>query len=152
MEAFSNPAFSLFVSALLLTDPAAADAVLVAKSILYPGQEVTESSLTQIEVRGHVLEKRQFLRDPEQAIGKIAARTILPRTLIFPSDLKEANLVRAGTLVKAVYRDGALEITLLGVPLEDGAAGQIVRLRNRESGRQFSGVVRTDGSVLVGTQ
>ena len=40
----------------------------------------------------------------------------------------------------------------VGLPLANAAAGETVRLRNRESGRQFSGIVQPDGSVLVSGQ
>lgn len=138
--------------ALGLAAPAAAEPVLVARHIIYPGQAITPESVSRIQVKGNVLSDRPFLKDPVEATGKVATKTILPNRLIFPEDLREADLVQAGVPVKAVYRSGALEISLVGLPLSNAAAGETVRLRNRESGRQFSGVVQPDGSVLVSGQ
>ncbi|MAW85362.1 MAG: flagella basal body P-ring formation protein FlgA [Phyllobacteriaceae bacterium] len=138
--------------ALGLAAPAAAEPVLVARHIIYPGQEITPESVNRIQVKGNVLSDRAFLTEPAQAAGKVAARTILPNRLIFPEDVREADLVRAGVPVRAVFRSGALEISLVGLPLANAAAGETVRLRNRESGRQFSGTVQPDGSVLVSAQ
>lgn len=137
------------LAALAAGGTASAEAVLVATRIIYPGQEVTAGLVDRINVRGNVISSRAFLKEPGEAEGKVATRTILPNRLIYPEDLREADLVRAGVPVKAIYRSGGLEISLLGVPLSDAAEGEQVRLRNRESGRQFSGTVQADGSVLV---
>ncbi|PHP65742.1 flagella basal body P-ring formation protein FlgA [Zhengella mangrovi] len=137
------------LAALAAGGTASAEAVLVATRIIYPGQKVTAGLVDRINVRGNVISSRAFLKEPGEAEGKVATRTILPNRLIYPEDLREADLVRAGVPVKAIYRSGGLEISLLGVPLSDAAEGEQVRLRNRESGRQFSGTVQADGSVLV---
>ena len=41
-------------------------------------------------------------------------------------------------------------ISITAVPLEPGAAGDVVKLRNVDSGRIFSGIVMADGTVRVG--
>ncbi|MCB1425764.1 MAG: flagellar basal body P-ring formation chaperone FlgA [Zhengella sp.] len=138
--------------ALGMAVPAAAETVLVARRIIYPGQEITADLVGRIQVKGNVLSDRAFLKNPDEATGKVAAKTILPDRLIYPEDLRAADLVQAGVPVKAIFRSGALEISLVGVPLANAALGETVRLRNRESGRQFSGTVQPDGTVLVSGQ
>ena len=48
-----------------------------------------------------------------------------------------------------LYIDGPLTIMAAGSALQDGAVGQIVKVRNDDSGVTVSGRVRGDGSVVV---
>jgi flagella basal body P-ring formation protein FlgA len=44
---------------------------------------------------------------------------------------------------------GGLEIALSAIALQAGAAGDVVRLRNADSGSIFAGTVMEDGTVRV---
>ena len=48
-----------------------------------------------------------------------------------------------------IYIDGGLTITANGDALQDGVVGQMVKLRNQDSGVTVSGRVRSDGAVIV---
>jgi flagella basal body P-ring formation protein FlgA len=61
----------------------------------------------------------------------------------------EPRLVTNGARVKVVFSEGDLEITTYGAALQAGAAGDLVAVRNLESGLTISGVVQPDGSVRV---
>ena len=50
----------------------------------------------------------------------------------------------------ASFVHGALSITATVVPLEPGAVGDMVRLRNPDSGKVLTGIVLADGSVRLG--
>ena len=45
-------------------------------------------------------------------------------------------------------QDG-LVISISGVPLEAGAAGDVVRVRNLDSGALLNGVVMADGTIRI---
>jgi flagella basal body P-ring formation protein FlgA len=51
--------------------------------------------------------------------------------------------------VRVIFMQGGLEIALSAVALQAGAAGDMVRLRNVDSGSVFDGVVMADGTVRV---
>jgi flagella basal body P-ring formation protein FlgA len=58
-------------------------------------------------------------------------------------------VVHRGQTVAALVNQGALNITMKVVVLEDGAPGQIVRARNQQSLRDIRGKVLNDQTILV---
>ena len=60
-----------------------------------------------------------------------------------------AKLVSNGAEVKLVFSEGDLVIMTTGAALQDGSIGDIVRVRNDDSGVTVSGAVQPDGSVRV---
>ena len=52
--------------------------------------------------------------------------------------------------MKLVYSEGGLLIMTEGAALQDGGVGDIVRVRNSDSGVTVTGAVQPDGSVKVG--
>ncbi|MET0169035.1 MAG: flagellar basal body P-ring formation chaperone FlgA, partial [Aliihoeflea sp.] len=58
-------------------------------------------------------------------------------------------LVEAGKPVEMRFVHGPLTISATGVPLQPGSAGDIVRIRNLDSGQVVSGVVMADGTVRI---
>lgn len=64
-------------------------------------------------------------------------------------ELKPRSVIHRGELADALLQNGALSIMLKVEVLEDGAPGQVVRVRNPESKRDFSGKVADDKTILV---
>jgi flagellar basal body P-ring formation protein FlgA len=58
-------------------------------------------------------------------------------------------LVRRGKMVEAHLQDGALNISLRVEALEDGWAGQLIRVRNLKSKREFYAKVQDEQTVQV---
>ena len=54
-----------------------------------------------------------------------------------------------GVLVAFVFEDGALSISTYGAALQDGCAGDVISLRNLETGLTVSGTIQADGSVRL---
>jgi flagella basal body P-ring formation protein FlgA len=52
-------------------------------------------------------------------------------------------------VVSLVYIEGGLSISAVGMALQDGAAGDFVKVRNDDSGVTVTGVVQADGAVRV---
>jgi flagella basal body P-ring formation protein FlgA len=57
--------------------------------------------------------------------------------------------VKRGRQVEAMFQDDSLKISVRAEALEDGVPGQIVRLRNLQSRREFKGKVQDEETVLV---
>jgi flagella basal body P-ring formation protein FlgA len=76
--------------------------------------------------------------DPVPANSPLLARSIRLRTVI-----------HRGQTVAALLEDGALAITMKVEALEDGAPGQIIRLRNPISRRDLRGKVLNEQTILV---
>ena len=118
------------------------------KHMIYPGDIVSEDMLAEAPLSESPYGGPLALA-PEDVVGMMATRTLLPGVSIPMSALSPPRLVRAGAAVKMVYIDGGLTITATGDALQDGVVGQTVQLRNEDSGVTVSGRVRADGSVAV---
>jgi flagella basal body P-ring formation protein FlgA len=58
--------------------------------------------------------------------------------------------VANGAEVRLIYAEGGLLIVTSGMALQEGSAGDLIRVRNIDSGVTISGVVQPDGTVMVG--
>jgi flagella basal body P-ring formation protein FlgA len=129
--------------------PAAEMAVVVTR-IVYPGETVTADTLDQVALRPSARTTAPFVQDLDQADGKVAKRTLLPGKLIPVSSLRDPYIVEAGEPVTVVFKQGGLTIQATAVPLQPGSLGDVLRLRNVDSGKIFTGIVMADGTVRVG--
>ena len=57
--------------------------------------------------------------------------------------------VERGKAVRIVFTNGPLTITAGGAPLENAAVGDLIRVRNTDSGIIVSGTVMEDGTIHV---
>jgi flagella basal body P-ring formation protein FlgA len=136
---------------LSLAVPATAgEIVLVPNRVIYPGQTVTAESLQEVELAPGKLPPSGVIITVEALDGKVAKRTLLPGRYVRDGALREAWLVEKGAAVEMVFVAGALTIAATAVTLESGAAGDLVKVRNIDSGKIVSGTVLADGKVRVG--
>jgi flagella basal body P-ring formation protein FlgA len=143
---------ALAATALLLAaaQAVAGEAVLVPNRVIYPGETVEAEALkTVILAEGKVAPEGAAvaLADLE---GKVARRTLLPGRYVKVNALRETYLVEKGVPVEMVFVSGGLSISATAVSLQAGAAGDMVKLRNADSGKIVSGIVMADGTVRVG--
>jgi flagella basal body P-ring formation protein FlgA len=128
---------------------AAQDMVLIPTRTIYPGETITADLLQQVPLRRQLRNPGGVERDFRALDGKVARRTLLPGRMIPTGSVRDAWIVEPGKPVRVVYMQGGLEIALSAVALQAGAAGDMVRLRNVDSGSVFDGVVMADGTVRV---
>lgn len=141
--------FGLIAAALSPLPAISAELAVVVNRVVYPGETVDAAVLEQVTLRRAIKSGSAFVRDVAEVEGKVAKRTLVPGKLIPVSAVREAYVVEAGTVVTVVYSHAGLTITSQAVPLEPGALGAMVKLRNPDSGKIFSGVVMADGSIRV---
>ena len=94
--------------------------------------------------RGPACSPRRVGGDRQDGAAHAVARPGDP-----PAAVDNPRLVVNGAEVKLIYIDGGLTIVTVGSALQDGAAGDIVKVRNDDSGVTVSGVVQPDGTVRV---
>jgi flagella basal body P-ring formation protein FlgA len=74
---------------------------------------------------------------------------IMASTPISERALRLRAILKRGRMVDAVVQDPTLSISVRAEVLEDGVPGQMVRLRNVRSKREFKGKVQDEQTVLV---
>lgn len=122
--------------------------IFVARSSLVRGQSLRDADIA-LE-RRDILNNRDYLtslplddpyvefRENVQAGSQITARALRLRAII-----------KRGRMVDAVAQDEALMISVRAEALEDGVPGQMVRLRNIRSKKEFKGKVKDEQTVVV---
>jgi flagella basal body P-ring formation protein FlgA len=116
--------------------------------VIYPGDIIQNDMLSDLpadSARG----VGPFAETRSAVIGKMARRTLLPGGAIPLVAIDVPRVVVNGATVSLVYIDGDLSISAVGMALQDGAAGDFVRVRNDDSGVTVTGVVQPDGAVRV---
>ncbi|MCQ0988145.1 flagellar basal body P-ring formation chaperone FlgA [Jiella marina] len=118
-------------------------------TVVYPGQNILERGVSTSAFIVKDDKVDLFALDESMLVGLVAKRTLLPGKAIRMSDVKLPDLVKAGAQVTLVYREAGLIITGLGTAMLAGAEGDLVKVRNRDSGIIVSGVVDADGTVRI---
>jgi flagella basal body P-ring formation protein FlgA len=122
--------------------------IYVAQSNLLRGQSLRDADVA-LE-RRDIVNNRDYLvelpfenpyvefRENLQAGRQVTARALRLRAI-----------VKRGRLVDAMVQDEALTVSVKAEALEDGVPGQIVRVRNLRSKREFKGKVQDEQTVMV---
>jgi flagella basal body P-ring formation protein FlgA len=116
--------------------------------VIYPGDIIADDMLSDLPAdtpRG----AGPFAETRSAVIGKMARRTLLPGAAIPLAGVDVPRLVVNGAEVNLVFIDGGLSISTVGMALQDGAAGDSVKVRNDDSGVTVTGVVQPNGAVRV---
>jgi flagella basal body P-ring formation protein FlgA len=132
--------------------PAAAQELGVIPSrIIYPGETIAADALRMAKVRKGKPATVAFAHEPQELIGKVAKRTLLPGRFVPLSAVRDAFLVQQGAPVQVLFEQDGLTISMTAVTLQPGSAGDVVKVRNVDSGATFSAIVMADGTVKVGS-
>jgi flagellar basal body P-ring formation protein FlgA len=123
-------------------------AIPTPKAVIYPGDLILDEMLVDApnaarDGSGPFVDSRSLI------VGKVARLTLLPGHAIPFAGVSNRKLVSNGAEVKLEFLEGDLLITATGSALQDGSIGDIVKVRNDDSGVTVSGAVQPDGSVRV---
>ena len=141
-------AIVLFATACAVPSLAQEALVPAPKAVIYPGDVILDEMLVDVanvarDGSGPFVDSRSLI------VGKAARLTLLPGHAIPFSGVSNRKLVSNGAEVKLVFSEGDLVIMTTGAALQEGSIGDIVRVRNDDSGVTVSGTVQPDGSVRV---
>ena len=92
---------------------------------------------------------RNTLIDKHQIVGKQTRRLVASGKPIRAGDLQAPVMVEKGNLVTLVLRTEKMLISARGKALDNGAAGDIIRVLNTRSKQTIEGVVESRNRVVV---
>jgi flagella basal body P-ring formation protein FlgA len=122
--------------------------IWVTRVPLRRGQTLSESDLTR--ERRDVLAVRELLADLAATTAAVETTEGLPAGVpLYQRHLRLQPVVYRGQSAEAILQDGAMNLVLKVEVLEDGAPGQIIRLRNPLSRRELRGKVQNEKTILV---
>jgi flagella basal body P-ring formation protein FlgA len=138
------------LAGLLAVMPAySVERVATAVRVIYPGQTIEADMVKIVALKREMPNAARSIQTLDALVGKVATKTILPNRLILPSAVIEGNIVEAGQNVRVVYETEAISISLVGVALQDGIIGDVIRIRNQDSARIITGRISDDGTIYV---
>jgi flagellar basal body P-ring formation protein FlgA len=126
--------------------------ILVPRMVIYPGDVISDDSVVERQVTRKIGEQKIFGESRTDVIGKVARRTLLRGEAIVPSALRGLSVIIQGRTYPMIYKSDILMITGTGVPLQSAAAGQVVNVRNPDTGAIVKARARDDGSLVVELQ
>jgi flagella basal body P-ring formation protein FlgA len=120
----------------------------VSARALQRGELISKSDLSRQAV--DTLRHRNLFRFPEQEIPLELAQNIVKGCPLTTRHVRLRPLVVRNKMVNAQFRQGAISISIMVQVLEDGIGGQVVRVRNSKTRREFYARVLDTGMLLIG--
>ncbi len=141
----------LALSLLLAAQPApAAELELpVPRLTLYPGDVIGDDQIVERAFVAHTVARSTIHEAREALIGKVARRTLLPGQPIPINGVRDPYVVTQGKNALVVFEEGGLTITTNAMALQNGGVGDLVSLRNVDSGTIIKGTVASNGTVRL---
>ena len=125
--------FGLALVPVALAPAVAVERLPVPAVVIYPGDVVRESSLVEKDFSDSFT-NAGFIARRGDLIGKVAKRTLLPGQAVAANAVALPKLVTIGAMVRVVFEEGGLNISTYAAALQAGAAGDLISVRNPESG------------------
>ena len=122
---------------------------LVPTRTVYPGQEISKGRLEIRHFRASYGALLRAVKRPEEVQGKVAAKTLVPMRPILLKHVREPHVIRSGARSKLISSKGNLTITTVVTALEAGSVGDLIRVRNVDSGKFIMARIRADGALEV---
>jgi flagella basal body P-ring formation protein FlgA len=122
--------------------------VLVAGGNLPRGLALKDAQLTR--ERRDVLKLREPLSDlPANPAAYELAEIVQAGSPLLSRALRLRPVVARGQIADAVVRDGVMVISIKVEVLEEGAPGQMIRVRNYQSRRELRGKVQDEHTIAI---
>lgn len=125
-----------------------AETAVVPKQVIYPGETIAANQIDVVTVTNPNI-AGGYARIAEEVVGRVAKRTLLPGRTIPVNGLREAFAIKRGANVRLTFSIGNMVISASGTPLTDAMVGDLIKVRNTDSGSIVSGTVMADGTVQV---
>ncbi len=121
----------------------------VPRITIYPGQVIDKAMLVDRAFHTNGAAPVTAVAASETLVGKVSKQTLLPGKPIYMEQLREPHAVTQGQAALLIFQSGALTITANAIALQSGANGDVVSVRNVDSGRIIKETVGTAGAVHV---
>ena len=124
----------------------------VPRATIYPNETILADQLTDRAFIAQSVARGSVFEDKQAIVGKVARRTLLPGQPVPVNAVREPYLVNQGKASLVVFQNGGLTITTQAIALQNGGVGDVITLRNPDSGVVIQGTVEPDGTIRMGAQ
>jgi flagella basal body P-ring formation protein FlgA len=126
--------------------------IVVPRATIYPGDRIVDGLIDVRPVKANSSYASAVFTARAEVDGQIARRTLLPGRAIPRDAVRSAPIVQQGEPVSVVFLSGSIQIQLSGTALQSGAVGEIISVRNSDTGRIVRGRIKSDKSLEVTSQ
>lgn len=109
---------------------------------------IKEEDISSMEIPASQV-RFDTITDTEKLVGQALKRTISSSTPIKERDLQKAQIIQHGNIVNLVYNTPAISLKTVGVAMENGGQGDIIRVKNSSSGKIIQGIVQDEQNVAA---
>ena len=95
--------------------------------------------------------RKDTITDAKQLIGQSPRNMITPDRPIRTTEVSSPVLIKKGTPVQLTFTNPYMSLKTTGTALQDGARGDMIRVKNDKSEKAVSGRVTGAGTVEVNT-
>lgn len=120
---------------------------LVLKRSILMGAKIQAADVETRDVE--VSHQRETPLEPDDLNGIEAARGLSAGQALFPSDVRQEELVRRGQNVKIYSGNEYFEVSVTGSAEQSGRKGDLIRVKNPGSGKTVMGLVVGSGEVKL---
>ena len=122
--------------------------VWVAHSMLKRGDSLSEADISR-DRKDMLLVHEALAELPEDRSALEIAEPVGINAALLARSVRLMPVVHRGQVVQALVSDGSLSIAMKVEALEDGAPGQTIRIRNKQSLKDIRGKVLNEQTILV---
>lgn len=133
---YTRAKVGIYQTVLVLRESLSLGAVITAAQLDFSKKDISE-------LRGG------YFTAAEQAIGKIAKRTLAVGTVLTGNVLETPKIIKRGDKVSIRLRNNTLDVHMDGTALTDAEQGQRVKVRNENSKRIVEGTAIAPGVMEV---
>lgn len=112
------------------------------------GQMITHTNLKLISMHQELVSK-MVAQDILEVVGQEAKQTLYKNKPILIKDIGSMTIIHRNDQVPLLFKKEALELQTVGRALEEGGAGDIIRVINIQSKKVISGIITRNGEVDV---
>lgn len=112
------------------------------------GDVIDTADIAWISIPDQKLRK-DTITSQQDLIGFSARRSMAAHRPIRRTDIEQPRLVSKGDGMQLIYKTPSMEIRTLATALEDGTAGQTIRLRNNDSNAVIHATITGKGTAEV---
>lgn len=110
-------------------------------------ESITEDMIT-LDKR-LVMRHQDIVMDKKAVLGMQASRFLNAGQIIYYRDLKREQIIRKGQIVKAIFGQGNLELSISAVTEENGAFGDVIKVKNLDTHKLFAAKIIDRGLVKI---
>lgn len=121
----------------------------VPKVVIYPGELITGEMIADRAFKAAWTARVPVHRSRGDLSGKVAKRTLIAGQPVPINATRVPDAVTQGKTYRIEFRESGLVISGTAVAMTSGAVGDLVTLRNPDSGVVVSGIVGSDGIVRM---